>query len=96
MTEFDDLVGILEDVPKPALYEQLAEESVELAKAALKMSRVIRGENPTPVTQEEAVEMVGEELSDLFTVCAVLNVGPEIGRMMPKMRRWAGRLNPNK
>lgn len=96
MLGFDDLVDVLEDVPKPVLYEQLAEESVELAKAALKMSRVIRGENPTPVTQEEAVEMVREELSDLFTVCAVLNVGPEIDRMMPKLRRWAERVKANK
>lgn len=45
---FPDLVG------EPAVYESLAEECSELAKAAQKMARVLRNENPTPVTEEEA------------------------------------------
>ncbi len=39
-----DMIG------EPAVYEQLAEECSELAKAALKMARILRNENPTPVT----------------------------------------------
>lgn len=39
---------ILEMIGTAALLEQLAEESAELAQAALKMARKLRGENPTP------------------------------------------------
>lgn len=33
--------------------EQLAEEATELDKAALKLARIYRGENPTPVTESQ-------------------------------------------
>ena len=39
---------ILEMIGTAALLEQLAEESAELAQAALKTARKIRNENPTP------------------------------------------------
>ena len=32
---------------KTAMLEQLAEEAAELSQAALKLARVLRGENPT-------------------------------------------------
>lgn len=54
----------------PAMYEALAEECSELAKAAQKMARVIRKENPTPVTEGEAGEMVREEFTDVVN-CAI-------------------------
>lgn len=41
-------------LPKAALLEQAAEEAAELAQACLKLARVYRGENPTPVTEEKA------------------------------------------
>lgn len=47
---------MLEKIGEPAMLEQLAEECMELGKAALKKARVIRGENPTPVTAEKADE----------------------------------------
>lgn len=53
----------------PAMYEALAEECSELAKAAQKMARVIRKENPTPVTEEEAGEMVREEFHRMQKRC---------------------------
>lgn len=43
---------MLEKIGLPAMHEQLAEEATELAKEALKMARILRGENPTPVTME--------------------------------------------
>lgn len=46
---------IIDEIGKAAMLEQLAEECTELAKAALKMARIIRNENPTPVTEEEAI-----------------------------------------
>lgn len=55
---------------KPAMYEALAEECFELAKAALKTVRILRGENPTPVRFCEASEQVEEEFTDVIS-CAV-------------------------
>ena len=40
--------------------------------------------------------MIREELSDCFTVCVVLNIGPDIQIMMQKMQRWAERLEEAK
>ena len=60
---------IVEKIGIPAMYEQLAEECTELAKAALKMARVIRGENPTPKTVEEVRTNLIEEVTDV-AICA--------------------------
>lgn len=66
---------MLEHIGEPAMYEQLAEECAELGKAALKMARVLRKENPTPVTEDEARAMVLEEAAD------VLNCMDEVGAL---------------
>ena len=42
-----------------------AKEAAELAHAALKMARIIRNENPTPVTKEEAFAALEEEVTDV-------------------------------
>ena len=60
---------IVERIGTPAMYEQLAEECTELAKAALKMARLIRGENPTPKTAEEITANLVEEVTDV-AICA--------------------------
>lgn len=52
-----------------ATLEMTAEECCELGHAALKLARVVRGENPTPVTMAEAQEGFVEELAD---VCNML------------------------
>ena len=57
---------ILECIGYPALLEQLAEECAELGKAALKLARIVRRENPTPVTKEEALENLREEYTDVI------------------------------
>lgn len=46
---------VLEMIGTAALLEQLAEESAELAQAALKMARKIRNENPTPKSRADCV-----------------------------------------
>jgi hypothetical protein len=56
---------IVERIGKPATLEQMAEECCELGKAALKLARVMRGENPTPVTEEQAVANLIEEVGDV-------------------------------
>ena len=77
---------------------QLAEEAAELAKAACKLERVIRGTNPTPVTYDEAVASLVEELSDINVVSTVLidMLAVPYGRISDlepnKFERWATRL----
>ena len=50
------------------LLELLGEECSELTQAALKMARVKRGENPTPVTEDKAKENLIEEIADVYLV----------------------------
>lgn len=60
-------MGYMRDkIGDAAMYEQMAEECAELGKAALKMARILRNENPTPVTVTEASDMIIEEAADVF------------------------------
>jgi hypothetical protein len=71
---------MIEYIGKTAMLEQLAEEATELAKAALKLARIYRAENPTPVTEDEAYKNLVEEYTDVET-CArelCLRADPEI------------------
>lgn len=54
---------VLEMIGTAALLEQLAEESAELAQAALKMARKIRNENPTPKSRADCVANLQEEIA---------------------------------
>lgn len=70
-----DVVGvdIRKEIGTAACLEQLAEEASELAQAALKYARIIRGENPTPVTIDEASKNIVEEYTDLSICLARLS-----------------------
>lgn len=57
--------SIIEEIGKPAMLEQLAEECCELGQAALKMARVLRGENPSPKTEMECLDALTEEIADV-------------------------------
>lgn len=61
----NDNAKILAAVGEPAVLEGLAEECAELAKAALKLARIKRGENPTPVPLETAKLNFIEEVGDV-------------------------------
>ena len=84
---------------RAAVLEQLAEEAAEVAQAALKMARIIRGENPTPKTSCEAAEALEEEMADVIVCMRVLEIGSividvenveKIAEI--KMKRWLDRL----
>lgn len=78
-----------------ALLEQLAEECLELGHAALKRARVIRGENPTPVTAEEAKQNLTEEPADVELCLDVYRQGFGLDTddvLHFKAARWAVRL----
>lgn len=49
---------MIEAIGSAAMLEQLAEESAELAQAALKAARILRDDNLTPVTLPEACAAV--------------------------------------
>lgn len=79
---------VLEMIGTAALLEQLAEESAELAQAALKMARKIRNENPTPKSHVELY---------ISVLPAALHDPAEVGRTMAaKHRRWNERLHDEK
>lgn len=83
---------IRDAVGKAALFEQLAEEAAELAHAALKYARIIRGENPTPVNGNEAFAAVIDEISDV-TLCAdICGAQPDLNIMYEKRSRWVERI----
>jgi len=56
---------IIDSIGLPAVLEQLAEECSELAQASLKYARLLRGENPTPKTEQECLESLTEEIADV-------------------------------
>lgn len=55
---------LIEEIGEPATLELLAEECIELSHAALKLARVERGENPSPVKKLAAVQKVLMEMAD--------------------------------
>lgn len=63
----------IKSLSEPVRLEQLAEESAELGHAALKLARILRGENPTPVPEVLAAEKVMEEAADVQTALSVLS-----------------------
>lgn len=91
---------IINKIGLAATLEQLAEESAELSKAALKLARVIRGENPTPVSYGEAVDSLTEETADVRNCLKVLTDAFPISlntenTEQEKMNRWLDRLEQN-
>lgn len=81
-------------LPITELLAGLAEECGELTQAALKLRRVYDGTNPTPVSEEEAVECVHEEVADVLLYIDELGLNvkhiAEIKRI--KRERWVNRM----
>ena len=86
MSDIEKLIG------KPALLDQLAEEASELTKAALKLSRILRGENPTPVTEQEAINDLIEEYSDVIQCARELTLRQDEDQIKYKDIRWHNRI----
>lgn len=82
---------MIEKIGEPAMLEQLAEEAAELSYAALKLARIIRGENPTPVTEVEAWENVIEEFTDVSMCAFELDVNANMGIWDAKAQRFRER-----
>lgn len=89
---------IIEQVGLPAVLEMLGEEGSEMTHASLKWARQLRGENPTPKTEEECRDALLEEMADVQLMIDLLTMSGIIGdaeirtRMGKKMLRWLDRM----
>ncbi len=86
--------AIREKLSVAELLAGLAEECCELAQAALKLRRVFDGTNPTPQTEERAIEHLWEEIADVNLYLAQIDFPlVEISEIMQtKQKRWIERL----
>ena len=89
-------MDILKEIGQPAMLEQLAEECAELGQAALKLARVMRGENPTPKTQMQCLDALTEEIADVELVIDQLGEMVDTSRVEAvkdqKWVRWQHRI----
>ena len=89
---------IIDSIGLPAVLEQLAEECAELAQASLKYARLLRGENPTPKTEQECLEALTEEMADVELCNSILMVAGHVNSdtvmdvIDVKERRWRKRI----
>lgn len=82
---------MIEKIGTPAMLEQMAEEAAELSQALLKLSRIKRGENPTPVTEEEAWKHLVEEYTDVVQCAAELQIPVDWQQISEKSERFRKR-----
>lgn len=83
---------MIEKIGTPAMLEQMAEEAAELAQAALKLARIMRGgENPTPVTELEAWKYLVEEYTDVYQCAMELVIPVDWAQISEKEKRFKER-----
>ena len=86
--------------------QQIAEEASELAQAALKCLRFIKGDNPMYINgvradkndddvAQQLIDNIREELSDVVLSCDVAGFKPSNSMMQGKLSRWLTRLEEN-
>lgn len=79
---------------------QLAEESAELAQAALKERRTLTNDNPTPISYADARNNLIEEVADVFVCLSELleiRDWEEVANIREeKENRWMQRLEGSK
>lgn len=93
----DQVTNVLDE---PELLCQLAEEAAELGQAALKLRRALTGDNPTPVTVDEAQRALVEEIADVALCLDALGMDTNNRALMlsvvrtknKKSQRWAKRI----
>ncbi len=98
--EVQDRFDILEGVGICAALEQLAEEAAELTQSTLKISRILREENPTPVTLTDALESLKEETNDVLLCLSVIEAAfgklSDDGAVTKKLSRWKRRIKESR
>lgn len=90
-------------IGEKAALQQIAEESAELAKAALKYLRYLENVNPVYLhgvraslenesDEQELIDSVTEELSDVMVACSIARFAPDELMMAGKINRSLERL----
>ncbi len=82
---------MIEKIGAAAMLDQLAEEATELAHAALKLARIERGENPTPVLKEDAMDHLIEEYTDVVQCAEEFSLMPNREQIKLKKMRFEER-----
>ena len=82
---------IREKIGDAAMCEMLAEECSELAQAALKYARIIRRENPTPVSEDDAHANLIEEFTDVIQCAKELELVVNTRQIFHKEQRFLDR-----
>ena len=80
-----------EKVGEPELLCQCAEECAEMAQAALKLARILRAINPTPISEEEARQNLKEEFSDIANCADDLGLQVDRDLIRSKQERFLKR-----
>lgn len=93
----DNIDYVREKLSRPDQVAQLAEEASELCHAALKLERVLRGTNPTPVLEGDALLKVVDKTADVMNVLEVLGIEESyrariVLEQFEKMDRWVERI----
>lgn len=68
---------VIDCMPQNELLCQLAEEASELSQAALKLRRAYDRTNPTPVSKEDALKHLYEEIADVWLTLKALGLDTE-------------------
>ena len=94
--------GIMEKIGLPAMLEQLGAEGGEVVQASLKYARLLRGENPTPKTEEQCIDDLTEEIADvelcinILIESGVIDEYCMVNIMNHKEARWKQRIADHK
>ncbi len=67
---------MVEEIGEAAIYEGISEEASELASAAAKMGRILRGDNPAGISKSECESRVITELTHLLMYCCDICLFP--------------------
>ncbi len=82
---------MIKEIGEPAMLEMFAEELGECQHEALKLSRIIRGENPTPKTEKEVRASLCEEWSDVIQCSKELDLDVNWNQIEAKRQRFKQR-----
>ena len=94
---------VFDYIGERAAIQQIAEESAELAKAALKYLRYLENANPVYLhgvraslgderDEQELIDSITEELSDVTVACSIARFAPDELIMVEKINRSLERL----
>lgn len=89
-------INTIRSIGVPAILEQLAEEASELAQSALKLARIYRDENPTPVKSNDAIKSLQEEYTDVLLAANAAGIVENTDIYHYKIARWAHRIRQSR